>query len=139
MNPLNKEMLDDKCLTALEGCCKMTAGSLVRLHIDHLKSLITAARELERVKRDPVREHFCACPNCEPVMCCNGSECGCMGLPIDFKPTDKCDGYCLNKTHHDLHAAQQELMSIRAENTIDKATINQQANKISELERKCES
>jgi hypothetical protein len=74
---------------------------------------------------DPVRSHFCACPNCEPVMCCNGMECNCMGLPVDFKPTDKCDGYCLNKTHRELQTAR--------------STIDQQTNKIQELEKAYET
>lgn len=45
-----------------------------------------------------------------------------MGLPIEFRPTDKCDGYCLNKTHHDLSSAREnikrmerELESLRAD------------------------
>lgn len=26
----------------------------------------------------------------KPVMCCNGYECGCHGLPVDFQECDKC-------------------------------------------------
>lgn len=47
--------------------------------------------------RDLVREHFRACPNCEPVGCCNGQECGCQGQPVDFRVTDKCGDDCFGK------------------------------------------
>lgn len=44
---------------------------------------------------DTIREYFDQCDNCEAVMCCSGRSvempCGCMGLPTDFKFTEKCD------------------------------------------------
>jgi hypothetical protein len=44
-------------------------------------------------------EFFGCCPNCEAIMCCSGlrEECGCMGLPVDFKATDKCGDDCAIK------------------------------------------
>jgi hypothetical protein len=46
--------------------------------------------ELRELK---LREHFMNCPTCEAVMCCPGTiqdQCGCMGQPTEFRPTDKC-------------------------------------------------
>lgn len=36
------------------------------------------------------------CPVChnnyyEPIMCCNGASCGCLGKPVGFKPCQACN------------------------------------------------
>ena len=36
------------------------------------------------------------CPNCKDdhytfYGCCNGRECGCMGLPVEYSPCEKCN------------------------------------------------
>lgn len=33
----------------------------------------------------------CMGDNYVALMCCNGRECGCMGLPTDFEPCEKCN------------------------------------------------
>lgn len=42
-----------------------------------------------------VEEFFGNCPTCEPIMCCWGRDCGCKGLPVDFKATKNCGKECL--------------------------------------------
>lgn len=34
------------------------------------------------------------CENCEPVYCCGGRSCGCYGMPVEYKATDKCPPSC---------------------------------------------
>lgn len=44
---------------------------------------------------DNMYKWFGACDHCETVMCCGGlsNQCGCMGMPIDFKMTDACNNH----------------------------------------------
>lgn len=38
--------------------------------------------------------HFRNCESCAPLYCCDGRECGCYGLPIDYEVTDECKDGC---------------------------------------------
>lgn len=76
---------------------------------------IQLRQELNKLKPDLTRSYFGACPNCEPVMCCNGQECGCMGMPVDFTPTDKCDNFCLLRVYKEVNNLKRQLTSLQAD------------------------
>lgn len=111
----------DKAVQDWTGCINagMTARVLAPNIIEYARVLAEENKklkeELEKLKPDPVRSYFCACPDCEPVMCCNGQECGCQGLPIDFKPTDKCGNYCLNRVYQENHQLKSQLAELQAD------------------------
>lgn len=123
-NQLSESPELNECLKALhclyiavdESVAK-SVNDKVRAYIDQLQSqLAKLKQEKDELKKQipcPVRAHFCACPNCEPVMCCNSQECGCQGLPVDFKITDKCDNYCLNKVHQEWNTTKRQLTATR--------------------------
>jgi hypothetical protein len=73
---------------------------------DHAKR---EANELRKQIPCATRGYFRACPNCEPVMCCSGQECGCQGMPVDFKPTEKCENDCVLKLHQLLKDIHEQL------------------------------
>lgn len=59
-----------------------------------IKNDLLESKLAESEKEFKYRLFMGACPDCEPVYCCGGRECGCYGEPVDFKKTDKCSPNC---------------------------------------------
>lgn len=69
--------------------------------------------ELQEAQNVDPREHFGACENCEPIMCCDGKECGCQGLPIDFKSTEHCKEHCTIRCFKERDQLRQQLIELK--------------------------
>ncbi len=64
------------------------------------------------MEANEILSYFHACENCEPVMCCMGriqDECGCRGMPVDFKSTDKCSYDCELKNEDARGGSNEEV------------------------------
>lgn len=68
---------------------------LAQEYSDNAKKIQKEYLELEEKNRElNTKLHFLNCENCEALYCCNGLECGCRAMPVDYKPTEKCESYC---------------------------------------------
>jgi len=73
--------------------------------------VVCASRdEIARLKYDPDgRKYFRVCEHCKPVMCCDGRECGCRGLPVGYEVTDKCGDDCFAKVWNERKQLMQRI------------------------------
>jgi Myotubularin-like phosphatase domain len=90
----------------------------VQEHDEILTELTAIIKERDELKReahlfatDP-RNHFRACNNCKPVMCCNGQECGCQGMPTDFEVSEKCDDDCYAKVRAERDSLREKAAAL---------------------------
>jgi len=65
-----------------------------RVRVEQREKIKAVEAEIKNLR---IKSFFGNCDNCEPVYCCGGIECGCYGMPIDFKHTEKCENDCYIK------------------------------------------
>lgn len=68
----------------------------------------TMMRGLTNIKFDYEKCATCGGLGLMPIMCCNGHECGCMGMPVDYAECDDFTCACEVVSEEEIVKASRE-------------------------------